>query len=297
MSNRWLIALLVVVVVLGMAFIFGMFSFILSSGGEGSSLGLFGGDKVGVVKVEGAIISSDDTIGDIETVRKDGSVASVVIRIESPGGSVGASQEILEAIRLLAKEKPVIASMGTVAASGGYYVSLGAKRILANPGTITGSIGVRMEHINVGGLLKWARIGHTTLKSGKYKDIGAIDRPLTPEERRLLEDVLKQLHRQFIEAVSQARNLEMEEVEKLADGRVFTGQEAIGLGLVDKIGGFAEAIKLAAELGEIKGDPTLTYPRKRRMWFMRFVEEAKLAVETLAQGTTGYWRPVMSLSN
>ncbi len=297
MSNRWLIALLVVVVVLGIAFILGMFSYIISSGKEGSELGLFGGDKVGVVRIDGAILSSDDVIDDIEALRKDDSVASVIIRIDSPGGSVGASQEILEAIKMLAKDKPVVASMGTVAASGGYYVSLGARRILANPGTITGSIGVRMEHINVGGLLKWARIGHETLKSGRYKDIGAMDRPLNDEERRLLEDVLRKLHAQFKQAVAESRNLGSEEVDRIADGRVFTGQEAIELGLVDAIGGFAEAIRLAGEMGGIKGEPELKYPGRHRMWFMRFVEEARFAIETLAQGTAEYWRPVMSLSN
>jgi protease-4 len=295
MSNRWLIILLIAVVVLGAAFVLGMFSFILSSSEEGS-LGLFGGDKVGVVKVEGTIVSSDDVVEDIEKVRKDSSVASVIVRIDSPGGSVGASQEILEAIKILAKDKPVVASMGTVAASGGYYVALGAKRILANPGTITGSIGVRMEHINVGRLLDWARIGHETLKSGKYKDIGAIDRPLTPEERKILEGVLKGLHEQFKLAVAESRNLDMKDVERIADGRVFTGQEAIELGLIDTIGGFAKAIELAAELGGIEGEPELTYPGKHRRWFMRLVEEARMAVETLAQGAGGHWRPVMSLS-
>jgi protease-4 len=220
----------------------------------------------------------------------------VILWIDSPGGSVGASQEILEAVRLLSKEKPVIASMGTVAASGGYYVALGAERILANPGTITGSIGVRMEHINVGRLLDWARIGHETLKSGKYKDMGAIDRPLTPEERRLLEETLKGLHAQFKQAVADFRNLDLSEVDIIADGRIFTGQEAIKLGLVDTIGGFAKAIELAAEMGGIEGEPELTYPGKHRMWFMRLVEEARVAVEIFAQGAGDYWRPVMSLS-
>ena len=297
MSNKWLIALLIVMVVLGMAFIFGMISYVISSGGDGGSLGFFGGNKVGIVKVEGTIISSDETIEDIESMRKDDSIASVIIRVDSPGGSVGASQEILEAIRFLAKDKPVVVSMGTVAASGGYYVSLGADRILANPGTITGSIGVRMEHINIGGLLQWARIGHETLKSGKYKDIGAIDRPLSPTEKAILQEVLDKLHKQFKEAVSEARKIGMEEVDRIADGRVFTGQEAIELGLIDKIGGFAEAIRLAAEMGGIEGEPKLSYPSKHRMWFMRLVEEARIAVETLAQGAGDYWLPVMSLSN
>lgn len=297
MGNRWLIAVLIAVVVLGIAFVLGMFSFLLSGGSGGrGSFAVFGGKKVGVVKVEGAIISADGVIEDIEQVRQDDSVASVVIRIESPGGSVGASQEILEAIRILAKEKPVVASMGNVAASGGYYVALGAQEILANPGTVTGSIGVRMEHVNIGGLLKWARIGHETLKSGKYKDLASMDRPLGPEERALLEEILMQMHDQFKADVAAARGLDRQEVDRIADGRMYTGQEAVALGLVDRTGGFAEAIKLAAKLGGISGEPNLVYPEKRRMWFMRFVEEASIALGKLAQGSVDYWRPVMSIS-
>jgi protease-4 len=289
--------MLIAVVVLGVAFVLGMFSFMLTgSGGNSTAFSLLRGKKVGVVRVEGAIISADGVIEDIEKVRKDKSIASVVIRIESPGGSVGASQEILEAIRFLAKDKPVIASMGNVAASGGYYVALGAEQILANPGTITGSIGVRMEHVNVGGLLKWAKIGHETLKSGEYKDIGSMDRPLSSQEKAFLEGLLQQMHEQFKADVAAARGLERKDVDRIADGRVYSGQEAIALGLVDKIGGFAEAIKLAAELGGISGEPKLVYPEKRRMWFMRFLEEAGMAFGKLAQGSADYWRPVMSIS-
>jgi len=297
MSNRWLLILLIAVIVLGISFVLGMLSFFVTSAGDDSDFSVFGGEKIGIVKVEGTIIKSDDTIEDIEKVRKDDSIASVIIRIDSPGGSVGASQEILEAIKLLAKEKPVVASMGTIAASGGYYVSLGAERIMASPGTITGSIGVRMEHIDIGRLLDWVRIGHETLKSGKFKDIGSIDRPLTPAEREILEGLLEDLHGQFKEAVSEARKLDMADVDRIADGRMFTGREAIELGLIDRIGGFAEAIKVAAEMGGIEGEPKLSFPRKHRMWFMRLVEEARIAVETLAQGAGDHWRPVMSLSN
>ncbi|MFH1830985.1 MAG: signal peptide peptidase SppA [Pseudomonadota bacterium] len=295
MKHTWLYILLIAFVILGLAFMFGVVSYVMSTGEEHSSFSFLKGGRIGVVKVEGAILSSDEAIEDIENVRKDGSVASVVLRIESPGGSVGASQEILEAVKMLAEEKPVVASMGSVAASGGYYVALGAKQILANPGTITGSIGVRMEHINVGGLLNWAKIGHETLKSGKFKDLGSFDRPLSPSDRELLEGVLANMHQQFKDAVAQARNLDMKDVDELADGRIYTGQEAINLGLVDRIGGFAEAIKLAAELGGIKGEPKLYYPRKTKMWFMRLVEEAKSTVEDLTRVSVEYWQPMMAL--
>ncbi len=297
MGHRWLYVVLIAVVVLGLSFVFGVFSYFISSRGEGdSSFSFLRGGRVGIVKIEGAILSSDDAIEDIEKIRKDDSVRSVVLRIESPGGSVGASQEILEAVNMLAKEKPVIASMGSVAASGGYYVALGAKQILANPGTITGSIGVRMEHVNVGSLLRWARIEHQTLKSGRFKDVGSFDRPLSPADREILEHLLKNMHEQFKEAVAQARNLDMKDVDELADGRIFTGQEAIKLGLIDRIGGFAQAVQLAAELGRISGEPKLYYPRKMRIWFMRLVQEAKLIIDDLTRISVDYWQPVMALS-
>lgn len=297
MGHRWLYVVLIAVVVLGLAFVFGVFSYFISAKGSGdSSFSFLRGARVGVVKIEGAILSSEEAIEDIEEIRKDDSVASVVLRIESPGGSVGASQEILEAVRMLAEEKPVVASMGSVAASGGYYVALGAKQILANPGTITGSIGVRMEHVNVGGLLKWARVEHETLKSGRFKDLGSFDRPLSPADKEILEGVLKNMHVQFKEAVALARNLDMKEVDKLADGRIYTGQEAIKLGLIDRIGGFAQAIKLAAELGGISGEPKLYYPRKGRIWFMRLVQEAKSIIDDLTRVSVEYWQPVMALS-
>ncbi|MFA4874331.1 MAG: signal peptide peptidase SppA [bacterium] len=298
MRHKWLIITLVVIMVLGFAFTAGVVSYFIGGGEGRGSTSVFAGKKIGVIEVNGFIASADDLVKDIEDVRKDDNIASVVLRIESPGGTIGGSQEILEAVKKMAEKKPVVASMGSVAASGGYYVACGATKILANPGTVTGSIGVRMDHLTVGLLLKWAKIGHETLKSGKYKDIGSFDRPITPEERAILEGVLTDLHQQFKETVAQARKLPMEKVDELADGRVFTGRQAKDLGLVDELGGFVEAIRLAADLGGIKGEPRLSYQKKKGQIFLRLFEGVKSMLSDAADfplSNFDFLQPVMSL--
>ena len=175
-------------------------------------------------------------------------------------------------------------------------MACGATKIMANPGTITGSIGVRMEHVAIGDVLKWARIDHETLKTGRFKDLGSIDRPLDAEERALIQGVLDQLLGQFKQAIVESRDLEMAEVDALSDGSLYTGQRAIELGLVDKLGGFAEAIRMAARLGGIEGEPSLAYPRKRGGWFKRMMDGAAVHAANLLSGVkVDYWRPVMEL--
>ncbi len=292
MRHKWLLIVIPVAAMIFIAFMVGMVSFFATTGGGTS---IFGGGRVGVIEVRGPIISAEETVKDIEELKKEDGIKSVILRIESPGGSVGASQEILEAVKLLAKEKPLVASMGSVAASGGYYIACGATRILANPGTITGSIGVRMEHVAIGDLLRWAKVNLETLKSGRYKDIGTMERPLTDEERGILQELLDELRGQFKQAVMGARGLSAEEVEALADGRVFTGIRAKDLGLVDEIGGFAEAIKLAAQLGGISGEPELAYPKKRGGFIKRMIEGAAESLDFLAGSAADYRRPVMKI--
>ena len=173
---------------------------------------------------------------------------------------MSASQEIFESVKELRSVKPVVASMGTVAASGGYYIAAPANKIVANPGTITGSIGVRMELLNVEDLLQWARLKTTTLKSGRLKDVGSSTRPMTDEEREYLESILREMHMQFKKAVAESRGLSLEDVEKVADGRVLTGEQALTVKLIDELGSLEKATKVAAELGGIKGDPDIFYP-------------------------------------
>lgn len=270
------ISVVVAVLLIGGAFLFGLVAALISSvQGGGVHHGFWGGDNIGLITVEGSIYESKDTIEQIEEFRKDDSIKAIILRVNSPGGSVAASQEIMQAASKASQEKPVIASMGTVAASGGYYLSLGATEIIANPGTITGSIGVRLDHLMLRDLLRWAKIQHETLKSGKFKDIGTFDRPLTAEERNLLQGMLEDIHLQFKEAVAQKRKLDLEQVDKIADGRVFTGRVAYELKLVDELGGFTEAVERAKELGKIKGDPEIVEPRRFKYeWIGGILESA-----------------------
>lgn len=218
---------------------------------------LAGKDSVAIVRVEGPILDSYQTVEELKNFADDPLVKAIVVRIDSPGGGVAPSQEIYNAVKRVRKEKnkTVIASMGTVAASGGYYIAVGTDRILANPGTLTGSIGVIMQLANFHELLEKIGVKNLVVKSGKYKDIGSPFRPMNDEDRKVLELVMNDVHRQFIDAVADGRSLDVAEVEQLADGRVFTGQQAKSILLVDDIGDLHDAIKLAGELGGIEGEP------------------------------------------
>lgn len=257
----------------------------------------FGG-KVALVEVKGVIVEPDDVVSDLEKARKNKDVKAVVVRVDSPGGSVGASQEIYRTIKNLDKKKPVVVSMGDIAASGGYYISAAARKIYANEGTVTGSLGVRMEHVDAKGLFELMRLKPETLKSGKYKDIGSALRALTPEERRILEDFLAELHDQFKADIAAGRGLEPGFVDKIADGRIYSGQKAVELGLVDAIGGIIEATKEAAGLAGIDGEPKLIRMRKEKPWWYDFVAQKISGVIGYVGGNlTGYnyflyeWRP------
>lgn len=218
---------------------------------------LAGKDGVAIVRVEGPILDSYQTVKELKTFAEDPLVKAIVVRIDSPGGGVAPSQEIYNAVKRVRKEKnkTVIASMGTVAASGGYYIAVATDRILANPGTLTGSIGVIMQLANFQDLLEKIGVKNVVVKSGKFKDIGSPFRPMQDEDRKLLQLVMDDVHRQFIDAVAEGRSLDQAEVEQLADGRVFTGQQAKSILLVDDIGDLHDAIKLAGELGGIEGEP------------------------------------------
>jgi len=218
---------------------------------------LAGKDGVAIVRVEGPILDSYQTVEELKAFAEDPLVKAIVVRIDSPGGGVAPSQEIYNAVKRVRKEKnkTVIASMGTVAASGGYYIAVATDRILANPGTLTGSIGVIMQLANFQELLEKIGVKNVVVKSGKFKDIGSPFRPMQDEDRKLLQLVMDDVHRQFIDAVAEGRSLDLAEVEQLADGRVFTGQQAKSILLVDDIGDLHDAIKLAGELGGIDGEP------------------------------------------
>jgi len=223
------------------------------------------GDRVALIRIEGLILNSKKTIDLLKRYDEDRSVRAIVLRVDSPGGGVVPSQEIYEEVKKIREkgDKKIIVSMGSVAASGGYYISCPADRIIANPGSITGSIGVIMELANIEGLLDKIGVKSVVIKSGKHKDIGSIMRAMSPEEREILQKVLDDVHNQFIEAVAKGRGIKEEEVRSIADGRIFTGRQAKELGLVDDIGNLEDAIKIAAKLSGIKGEPKVITEEKR----------------------------------
>jgi len=222
-------------------------------------------ERIAVVRVEGVILDAQQTIGELKRYGENPLVKAVVIRIDSPGGGVVPSQEIHGAVKRIRDKhnKLVIASMGTVAASGGYYIAAATDRIVANPGTLTCSIGVIMELANVEGLMKKIGVESVVIKSGDHKDLGSPFRAMNGEDRHILQNVMDDVHSQFIEAVAAGRSLDIKEVRALADGRIFTGRQAKTAKLVDELGDLNDAIKLAADMGGIEGEPRVVEPRKR----------------------------------
>jgi protease-4 len=223
----------------------------LLSEGDGISLR----EKVALVHVEGPIFEAKSAVDEIKEYLSDSSIKAIIVRVDSPGGGVAASQEIFASVKRAASEKSVVVSMGSVAASGGYYISAPATRILANPGTITGSIGVILEIPNVEGLMDKVGVRTEVIKSGKHKDLASAFRTMSDEDRRVLQNVIDDVYEQFIEDVAAARDLGVDEVRGMADGRIYTGRQALELGLIDELGGLEEAIKLSAELTGIEGEP------------------------------------------
>lgn len=213
------------------------------------------GQKIAIVTVEGAIFKSEDVIDEIKEYRDDDSIKAIILRVNSPGGAVVPSQEIYDEVVKTVKVKKVVVSMGSLAASGGYYISAPATLIIANPGTITGSIGVIMEVPNVKVLMEKIGIKSEVIKSGKYKDLASIFRGIGDEERAILQDTITDVHDQFIQAVAKGRKMPYEKVKELADGRIFTGRQALKLGLVDSIGNLEFAITETGKLAGIKGEP------------------------------------------
>jgi protease-4 len=188
----------------------------------------------------------------------------VVLRIDSPGGVVAPTQEIVAAVRRLRDaKKPVVASLGSVAASGGYYVAVACDQIYANPGTLTGSIGVIMQLANLEQLLKKVGVDYVVVKAGQFKDVGNVARAMTPDERRVMQALLDDVHGQFISAVADGRKLPREDVVRFADGRVFSGVQAKGLHMVDALGGLEDAVLAAAKLAGIPTPPSVIQPRRR----------------------------------
>jgi protease-4 len=242
------------------------------------------GDRIAVVEIKGVIADSTSIIEEIHQYLEDTGVKAIVLRIDSPGGGVGPSQEIYQEVKRARKKKKVIASMGSVAASGGYYVACASDLIVANPGTITGSIGVVMEFTNLEELLKKIGIRGVVLKAGEHKDIGSPLREMTPQDKKIMQEVIDNVHQQFIQAVAESRKMEREKVMGVADGRIFTGEQAQKLGLVDRMGNLQDAIEIAAQMGGIVGKPSVIYPRRKfSLWDLLLQDLAAALLKTLQE--------------
>ncbi|MBU1966292.1 MAG: signal peptide peptidase SppA [Proteobacteria bacterium] len=242
-------------------------------------LGLFGGggpsfnlrEKVGIIPVEGIIGDSGELIEQINAFADDSGIRAVVLRINSPGGGVAPSQEIYQAVLELKKKKKVVASMGSVAASGGYLIAVAADRIVANPGTITGSISAVMHYANVEELLKKVGVRSSVVKSGKFKDIGSPTREMTPEERSLLQAIVDDIYDQFVRTIAENRKLPLQRIFELADGRIFSGRQAKDLGLVDDLGGLQDAVLLAGKLSGMEGSPEIVHGMKKKTTLLKYL--------------------------
>lgn len=252
------------------------------------------GPRVAVVELEGVILDVEDLLRDLKAHRENALVRAVVIRINSPGGVVGPTQELHDALLRLRKAgKPVVASLGAVAASGGYYTAVAADQIFADPGTLTGSIGVIMQMANLDGLLKKVGVDYVVIKSGQFKDIGNVSRPMTPEERRVLQTLLDDVHGQFIDAVAAGRKLDRAQVVQFSDGRIFSGAQAKGLGMVDELGGLEEAVERATSLAGLPMPPRIIAPRRR--FSVYDLLRSQLGVDLFGSGGTRFVSPALPI--
>lgn len=243
---------------------------------------------IGLVEVKGVIIDAQETVKQLHDFAKDDHVKAVVLRVDSPGGVVGPSQEIYSEVKRLAAKKKVVVSMGSVAASGGYYIAAPASIIYANPGTMTGSIGVLMKFSNVEGLLDRIGMKAFTLKTGKFKDSGSPVRSMTNEERELLQGVIDSTHSQFVKAVAEGRKLPVDQVRQIADGRIFSGEQALAVKLVDRLGSLQDAVDEAGRLAGIKDEPTIIRPpKKKKLLLDMLVEESATRISTIVREEIG----------
>ncbi|MEI6205890.1 MAG: signal peptide peptidase SppA [Desulfuromonadales bacterium] len=271
MSKKVLILVTVTIVILVVLFAVSVKIAKTLIGGVDASLSSKEG--VGLIEVKGMILDSKETIRQLRHYLKQDCIKAVVLRVDSPGGVVAPSQEIYEEVRKFAAKKKIIVSMGSLAASGGYYISAPATVIYANPGTITASIGVILKLSNIEALMDKIGIKSYTLKTGKYKDSGSPLREFSPEDRAMLQSVIDNTHEQFIRAVAEGRKLPIEEVRKIADGRILSGEQARGIKLVDRLGTLQDAIEEAGKQAGIKGEPEVILPPRKKINYLDILSD------------------------
>ena len=284
MKSRPVLRGCLVIILAAAAFILLLFG-LARIGGLSKSIG----EKVAVVPITGVITESDQCIAHLKQYGKDNSVKAVVLRINSGGGGVAPSQEIYEEVRKLNEKKPVLCSMGNVAASGGYYIAAAARKVYANPGTMTGSIGVKMPLMNLKDLADKIGVKGMTIKSGEFKDIGSPLREMTPQEQEILQSVVDNVHMQFVNAVATGRKLSQEEVMRIADGRILTGEQAKAVGLIDELGNLEDAVSDAAKQGGITGEPKVVTPQKSKSSLLSVIREE---MRSIIDGKTGEGIPL-----
>jgi protease-4 len=242
-----------------------------------------GAEEVAIVNIVGEINHSKSVVDLLHEYEKRPRVKAIVLRIDSPGGGVAATQEIYEEVNKIREkgEKPIIASLGSVAASGGYYVACGAEKIVANPGTLTGSIGVLINIVNMEELLKKIGIDMKTITSGELKDIGSISRELTPGEEKLLRGIIDNIHSQFLRVIEERRGLTEKELASIADARIFTGEQALKKRLIDELGNLSDAIEIAARAAGIEGEPRIVEEKKRFSLLQLILGKTELSLPPL----------------
>jgi protease-4 len=268
-----------ILILLAVALFTGAMAFFRSLGGKSRPLA---GDKVGLCRLEGVITDAKDVVDFMRDLREDDSVRGVLLRIDSPGGAVAPSQELYQAVKALAAKKPVVVSMGTAAASGGYYAAAPATLIVANPGSVTGSIGVRAEYVNLQGLMAKLGLKSDILASGRMKAAGSPTQAMTPEQRAYIMGMIMDLHDQFVSDVAEARGLDKKVVAKLADGRALTGRQALAARLVDKLGGQELAMQTLREMAKVDRKATVIEGPEKKLPLLPRLLGASLAA--LGQG-------------
>ncbi len=269
MNKRGLLT--VGIIFVGLFAIFFAFSVIMISAVDGDGFGAKEA-RVGVVEIKGPIMESKDAVKALKLFARDDEIKAIVVRVDSPGGAVGPSQEIYSAVKRVKQVKPLVVSMGGTAASGGYYIACGADTIYANPGTVTGSIGVITQLFNVEPLLEKAQIEVNTIKTGPYKDAGSPFKPFTEQDRSYFEQMIGDIYEQFVEDVAECRKLELDQVRELADGRVYTGRQAKEYKLVDELGSMQDAVDFVAKKAKVDGEVKLVYPPSNETFIDQLVK-------------------------
>jgi len=292
-STKWFLGILAVLGIVAIVFTFALVSLFSGTVERTETVTTGAGEKLAVIDLKGVITSSDEVVRQLKKYRDNRGVKGILLHIDSPGGGVVASQEMYEQVRKVRDGgKPVVVAMGSLAASGGFYVACGASRVVANRGTLTGSIGVISEFLQVKEALDKLGIDIRTIKAGRLKDAGSPTKKMTEDDQKYFQALMDEVHGQFIDVVARERKLSREKVRALADGRVYTGEQAVALGLVDTLGTFDDAIAIAAGIAGITGEPAIIKERRRQAWYESVFGDVGETLRDLKQELID--RPVMS---